>query len=73
MVRASLGCYSNEEDIDALVEMLMKISRNEYNGTYTQDPVTGRFSADKFTVSLKRYFPYLDSATPHEHDYAESS
>lgn len=73
MVRASLGCYSNEDDIDALVEMLTKINRKEYTGTYTQDPVTGRFSAEHFTVSLKRYFPYLVSEAHYEREYAESS
>lgn len=73
MVRASFGCYSNEGDVDALVEMLAKISRDECKGKYVQDPVTGRFSAQEYTVSLKRYFPYLVSETPYEREYSEST
>ena len=73
MVRASFGCYSNEDDVDALVEMLNRISRNEYKGKYIQDPVTGRFSTQEYTVSLKQYFPYLVSETPYEREYSESA
>lgn len=73
MVRASFGCYSNEADADALVEMLERISHNEYQGSYVQDPTTGRFSAEHFTVSLKKYFPYLVSETSYEREYSESA
>jgi selenocysteine lyase/cysteine desulfurase len=73
MVRASFGCYSNEADADALVELLERISRDEYQGTYTQDPATGRFSAEGFAVSLKKYFPYLDTSVPQEREYSESA
>jgi selenocysteine lyase/cysteine desulfurase len=73
MVRASFGCYTNEDDVQALAEMLERISRKEYKGMYHQDPVTGRFSAHGFRVSLKRYFPYLVSETPYEREYSESA
>lgn len=73
MVRASFGCYSNEADADALVEMLGRISRKEYSGNYVQDPNSGRFSEERFTVSLKKYFPYLVSAAASEREYSESA
>lgn len=73
MVRASFGCYSNEDDVDTLVEMLNRISRNEYKGKYTQDPATGRFSADGFSVSLQQYFPYLASERLPERQHSEAS
>ncbi|UCG86521.1 MAG: aminotransferase class V-fold PLP-dependent enzyme [Gemmatimonadota bacterium] len=34
MVRASLGCYNNEDDIDRLAEALQMIARGEYSGDY---------------------------------------
>ncbi len=73
MVRASFGCYSNVDDVDALVDMLVRISRNEYKGKYTQDPATGRFSADDFSVSLQSYFPYLMTDSLHEGQHSEAS
>ncbi|MBM2839580.1 MAG: Aminotransferase [Bacteroidetes bacterium] len=73
MVRASFGCYSNEADADALVEMLGRISRKEYQGNYVQDHNSGRFSEERFTVSLKKYFPYLVSAAASEREYSESA
>ena len=59
MVRASLGCYSNTADIDALTDMLEKIVRHEYKGTYTQDPSSGAFMAEGFEPDLSRYFSFF--------------
>jgi cysteine desulfurase/selenocysteine lyase len=58
MVRASLGCYSNEADIDALVAMLHRIQRGEYRGTYRQNVATGAFHADGYAPDFTRYFRY---------------
>ena len=41
MVRISLGIYNTPEDIDALVEMLQRIARNDYQGTYGHVPQSG--------------------------------
>ena len=41
MVRISLGIYNTPEDIDALVEMLQRIARNDYKGTYGHVPQSG--------------------------------
>jgi selenocysteine lyase/cysteine desulfurase len=59
MVRASLGCYNNESDLDALAEMLERIVRGEYRGRYRQDPRTGAFSVDGHVFDFTRYFPYV--------------
>ena len=41
MVRISLGIYNTPDDIDALVEMLHRIARNDYKGTYNHVPPNG--------------------------------
>ena len=43
MVRISLGIYNTSEDIDALVEMLRRIARNDYAGAYEQVPESGDY------------------------------
>ena len=45
MVRASLGAYNTFEEIDALIEMLERIVRNDYQGQYCQVPETGEYRA----------------------------
>jgi cysteine desulfurase/selenocysteine lyase len=74
MVRASLGCYSNEEDVDALVEMLQRIVRREFKGEYVQHPMTGAFYVEGFQISMKKYFPFFDDLQPaSERSYSESA
>ena len=58
MVRASLGCYSNESDIDALVEMLERILHGEVRGNYRQDRASGAYHVGEFRPDFSRYFPY---------------
>jgi cysteine desulfurase / selenocysteine lyase len=58
MVRASLGCYSNESDIDALVEMLERILRGEIRGNYQQDRASGAYHVETFRPDFSRYFSY---------------
>jgi len=58
MVRASLGCYSDESDIDALIEMLERILRSDIRGDYLQDRASGAFHVEGFRPDFSRYFPY---------------
>jgi len=58
MVRASLGCYNNKEDIDVFVEMLERIVRREYKGTYVLDRSTGRYTPDGFQIDVAEFFPF---------------
>jgi cysteine desulfurase/selenocysteine lyase len=58
MVRASLGCYNNEEDIDMFVDALARIARREYKGNYVMNKTTGRFTPEGFHIDVAEYFPF---------------
>jgi len=74
MVRASLGCYSNREDIDRFVEMVDIIARKEFRGTYRQDPASGAFVAEGFETDLSRYFSFFNEVSPGKtRSYSEAS
>ena len=74
MVRASLGCYNSEDDIDALVEMLGRIVRKEYKGKYVQNRSTGSFSVPEFTFDYQKYFPFFETIEPgRERQHSEAS
>ena len=66
MVRASLGCYNNEADIDAMVEMLERILRHEYHGRYVQNTATGAFHAEGFAPDFRSYVSFDEPTTPPE-------
>ena len=46
MVRISLAAYNTVEDLDALVEMLIRITEGRYNGAYRQVPESGDYVPD---------------------------
>ncbi len=73
MIRASLGCYSREQDIDVLVEMLERILRGEIKGTYTQDRASGAFSASEYQPDFSRYFRYDVPGIVGERRHSEAS
>jgi len=64
MVRASFGCYSNQDDVDAFVEMMERIAKHEYKGNYVQDPVSGAFHPEGYTTSFAKYFSFFDFMPP---------
>jgi cysteine desulfurase / selenocysteine lyase len=64
MVRASFGCYNSPENVDALVEMLERITRREFKGTYVQDRASGAFHAAGFTPDFGRYFAFAPLMVP---------
>jgi cysteine desulfurase / selenocysteine lyase len=43
MVRISLGAYNTSEDVDALIEMLERITRKDYQGRYYWVPESGDY------------------------------
>ncbi len=45
MVRASLGAYNTIEEIDALIDMVGRITRHDYRGEYYQVKETGDYRA----------------------------
>lgn len=64
MVRASFGCYSNEEDVDRLLESLTRIAHGQYTGTYIQDKCSGAFHAQGFEIHARSCFSFLNDAEP---------
>ena len=59
MVRASFGCYNNEEDVDALVGMLERISRKDFSGKYSIDPVSGMYATEGYRVNAEQHFRFF--------------
>jgi len=56
MVRVSFGAYNNRDDVDALIEMLMRIIQNDYLGNYRAVPETGEYVPVGYHDSLTDYF-----------------
>jgi selenocysteine lyase/cysteine desulfurase len=61
MVRISFGAYNSFDDVDALVEMLRRITRNEYQGRYCPIPESGEYAPAGHRDSMADYFDYLHS------------
>jgi selenocysteine lyase/cysteine desulfurase len=62
MVRISFGAYNSFGDVDALVEMLRRITRNEYQGQYYQDPESGEYAPAGYHDSISDYFSLSGAA-----------
>ncbi|MFH2003554.1 MAG: aminotransferase class V-fold PLP-dependent enzyme [Bacteroidota bacterium] len=74
MVRASFGCYNNEEDIERLVDMLDRIIKKDYKGEYVMNPETGVYSVKGFKLDVEQYFPlHRKSQISGEQMYPESA
>jgi selenocysteine lyase/cysteine desulfurase len=74
MVRASLGCYSTEGDIDALASALEAIVEGRYLGQYDQDALTGAYRPRDYEPPVSRYLSFLDDVEPAVRlEYAEPS
>ena len=57
-IRVSFGMYNSEEEIDRLVELLHKISRNEYKGHYILDPKRGEYHPKELEYKFTDYFRF---------------
>jgi selenocysteine lyase/cysteine desulfurase len=64
LVRASLGCYSNEEDIDIFIDMLKNIVAGKYRGEYALNRTTGTYSAKGYKPDLAKCFTRDESILP---------
>jgi len=58
MVRVSFGAYNTSEDVDALVEMLHRITRHEYKGEYHQNTENGEYIPSGYQDSIADYFSF---------------
>jgi selenocysteine lyase/cysteine desulfurase len=56
MVRVSFGAYNNFDDVDALIEMLRRITRNEYRGQYYPTPESGEYKPVGYRDSMAEHF-----------------
>ncbi len=56
MIRASFGCYNNENDIDRLVEMIERIADGDYQGDYQLSKNTGEYTPKGFEEPLSSHF-----------------
>jgi cysteine desulfurase/selenocysteine lyase len=56
LVRVSFGCYNDESEVDWFVDRLERVVRGEYQGHYVQDPASGAFWPEGFTVDPHSYF-----------------
>ncbi len=74
MVRASFGCYNNEQDVDALREILERIVIKDYRGHYVQDSCSGAFHAEGYEIPFHKYFSFIDANRPlKRRAYSEAS
>jgi hypothetical protein len=58
MVRISFGAYNSFDDVDALLEMLWLITRNEYRGQYDPIPDSGGYAPAGYHDSTADYFSF---------------
>lgn len=49
MVRMSFGCYSSREDVDRLLEMLVRIGAGDYSGDYVMEKRSGSYLPRGYT------------------------
>ena len=61
LVRASLGCYNNEDDLDLFINALKEISSGKYRGEYVLNPATGTFSAKGFKPDIAKCFSFNEN------------
>ena len=58
MIRASFGLYNTTEDVDALVEALIRISHAEYQGKYIQDIASGEYIPKDWSPVYDHFFSH---------------
>lgn len=55
MVRASFGCYNNEEDVDRFVDMLSRVANGNIGGDYVVDRATGEYVPRGYQESFEKF------------------
>jgi selenocysteine lyase/cysteine desulfurase len=72
-VRASLGIYNTQAEVDALVAGLRAVAAGEYAGAYEEDPSTGDFVPAGIPDHIREVFDlgmYMPVPSPRAHDHA---
>jgi len=67
MVRASFGCYNNQEDVNRLVDMLHRISRDDYRGEYRVHAPSGHVVPVGYEEPFHEFF-LLEPYSPSDDD-----
>jgi len=57
MIRMSLGCYNNIEDIDRLLDMLERIAAKDYQGDYRMDIASGEYLPVDYEEPIPDFLP----------------
>ena len=60
MVRASIGCYNSEEDLDMFVDMVARVVRRDYRGAYSVDPITNMYVVEGYDPVPHKYFSLME-------------
>jgi cysteine desulfurase/selenocysteine lyase len=56
LIRASFGLYNTLEEVDILVDALVRITRGDYQGQYTQNIASGEYTPIGWTPAYEQYF-----------------
>jgi len=56
LLRASFGLYNTDDEVDALVDALTKISAGQYQGQYVQDKSSGEYIPKDWQPDFSSYF-----------------
>lgn len=64
MVRLSLGVYNTRDDIDALVDMLERITRHDYRGDYRRPADSGDYLPAGYEDAILSRFSLAPLSSP---------
>jgi selenocysteine lyase/cysteine desulfurase len=58
MIRASFGLYNTLEEVDAFIEALQHVAKDEFHGQYIQDIATGEYRPVGWQPEYEHYFTF---------------
>jgi selenocysteine lyase/cysteine desulfurase len=58
LVRISFGLYNTLDEIDTLIEALIRIARGEYSGQYIQENSSGEYHPVGWEPNFEEYFSF---------------
>ncbi len=61
LIRISFGLYNTTDEIDILIEALLKIVRGDYTGVYHQDIASGEYHPQGWAPDFDAYFRFVES------------
>jgi selenocysteine lyase/cysteine desulfurase len=67
LVRISFGLYNTTEDVESLIEAIIRIKHGRYEGKYIQDRVSGEYTPEDWEPDFEKFFSltsFLDRNSP---------